>query len=251
MTERTILVTGGTCAARRLAEMLAAAGWRVTYALAGATPAPRLPAHPNITPRIGGFDGAEGLAAWLQAEGVSAVVDATHSHARAMPQQVEQAAREAGVPALRFLPPPPPLPKELKVLRVQRLEDMAALLPLAARVFAALGSRGLAALRERSDLWLHARMLAPPRFTPPPRWRLVIGAGGAPRASLAAERALLRGIGAQWVLARHSAGSARLLRAAAGLRIPALVLLPPAPPPGMPVVRSAGDVLHWLRENAR
>ena len=246
MTECAILVTGGTGAARRLAETLAAAGWRVIYALAGATPAPKLPIHPNVSPRIGGFGGAQGLAAWLRAQGVSAVVDATHPHARAMPRQVAEAAREAGVPALRFLPPAPPLPKALTACRVHRLEDMAALLPRGARVFAALGSRGLSALLPRGDLWLHARMLSRPVFAPPPRWRLVIGAGGAPRATSVAERALLQAVRAQWVLARHAAGGARLLHAAAGLRIPALVLMPPPPPPGMPVAHTTREVLRWL-----
>ena len=250
MTAKTILVTGGTGAARRLAEELAAHGWCVTYALAGATPAPRLPRHPNIIPRVGGFGGAEGLATWLHAQGIAAVVDATHPHARAMPWQVAEAAMHAGVPALRFLPPPPPLPKGLMTHRVHRLEDMAALLPRDARVFSALGSRGLAALRPRGDLWLHARMLTPPRFTPPSRWRLVTGAGGAPRATLATERALLRALRLRWVLARHAAGSAHLLRAAAALRIPALVLAPPPPPPGVPLARSVDAVLRWLREHA-
>jgi hypothetical protein len=82
-----VLITGGTAAARRLADALAA-GFEVTYALAGITQAPALPRHERVRVRIGGFGGAAGLAQWLAAQGIAAVIDATHPHARAMPRQV-------------------------------------------------------------------------------------------------------------------------------------------------------------------
>lgn len=245
-----ILLTGGTAEARRLAEALAAAGWPVTYALAGVTPAPRLPEHAGVRVRRGGFGGVAGLAAWLREHGARAVVDATHAHARAMPAHVAEAAALAGVPALRFLPPPPPLPAGLAGACAGSPEELAARLPGQARAVAALGSRGLAALRPRGDTWLHARMLTPPAFAVPSRWRLIIGARGGPRATVAQELAWLRAVRADWVLARHAAGSARLLRAAARLGIRALVLAPPPPPAGVPVAHTREDVLRWLRRCA-
>ncbi len=248
--EGSILLTGGTAAARRLARALAAAGWPVVYALAGATPSPRLPVHDGVRVRIGGFGGADGLADWLRARPVTAVVDATHAHARSMPAQVAAAAARTGVPALRYLPLPPPLPETLMAERVSALTEMAARLPRKARVAAALGSRGLASLRGREDAWLCARMLAPPAFPVPPRWRLVIGPCATPRPTVAQEMAWLRAVRAHWVLARHAAGSARLLRAAARLGVPALVLVPPPPPRGVPVARTAAEVMHWLRKAA-
>ncbi|MCZ9338979.1 precorrin-6A/cobalt-precorrin-6A reductase, partial [Streptomyces sp. TRM76130] len=71
-----VLVLGGTAEARRLAELLAAARphARVTTSLAGRVAAPRTP--PGEL-RVGGFGGAEGLADWLRAHAVDAVVDAT------------------------------------------------------------------------------------------------------------------------------------------------------------------------------
>ena len=242
----TVLVTGGTAAARALAETMAAAGWPVVYALAGITAHPRLPRHPGVRVRRGGFGGAEGLARWLRQQDIAALVDATHPHARTMPQQALKAARLAGVPHLRYLPPPPPLPRDARILPVADVATMAALLPRGARVFAALGSRGLAVLSARGDVRLSARMRTPPACPTPPRWRLVIGAEGAPRASMATELALLRALRAQFLLARHSTGSRHIVHAAARLGLPVLLAKRPAPPAGARLAGSPQEVLRWL-----
>ena len=129
---------------------------------------------------------------------------------------------------------------------VDSITEMAYLLPRGARVFAALGSRGLAALAGRGDLWLTARMISPPAFTPPPRWRLLTGRAAMPRASIAAELALLRATRAQWLLARDSAGSARLVRAAMLLGMPVLLLRVPPAPQSVPLLYDLAGVLNWL-----
>ncbi|MFE1843327.1 precorrin-6A/cobalt-precorrin-6A reductase, partial [Streptomyces sp. NPDC059515] len=76
-----LLILGGTTEARRLAELLADAptpGLRVTTSLAGRVAAPRLP--PGEV-RVGGFGGADGLAAWLREHAVDLLIDATHPFA--------------------------------------------------------------------------------------------------------------------------------------------------------------------------
>ena len=55
------------------------------------------PAIPPIPYRIGGFGGWEGLAAWLKAEGVSAMVDATHPFAARISANAVRAAEATGV----------------------------------------------------------------------------------------------------------------------------------------------------------
>ena len=294
-----LLLTAGTATARKLAEMLAARlaarmdEVEIIYSLAGLTDAPRLPEHPHIRVRQGGFGGVEGLAAWLEREGIAAVIDATHPFARRMPHQVAEAARLAGVPHARFLPPAPALPvscflasrasvsraslpslirqsmAEASCIRclpdvrgkpghdseagrylglVDSLTDLTQALPRGARVVVALGSRGVAVLRSRSDLHLHARMLMPPAFIPPPRWRLLTGRkAGAPRGSLVGEMAWLRATRAQWLLARQSAGSHALVLAALRLGVNVLLQRRPAPPPGALVLRQPEEVEDWLR----
>ncbi|MGA8457755.1 MAG: precorrin-6A/cobalt-precorrin-6A reductase, partial [Streptosporangiaceae bacterium] len=75
----TVLVLGGTSEARALAGELAdVPGLRVISSLAGRVSNPALPAGEV---RVGGFGGADGLAAYARAEGIGAVVDATHPFA--------------------------------------------------------------------------------------------------------------------------------------------------------------------------
>ncbi|WP_237716080.1 precorrin-6A/cobalt-precorrin-6A reductase, partial [Rubrivivax gelatinosus] len=62
---------GGTTEASRLAAAFARDGVEAVFSYAGRTAAPVAQPLPI---RVGGFGGAEGLAAWLRAEGISHVV---------------------------------------------------------------------------------------------------------------------------------------------------------------------------------
>ncbi|MGO1081326.1 precorrin-6A/cobalt-precorrin-6A reductase, partial [Inquilinus sp. CA228] len=74
MAGRRLLILGGTGEAAALARALAEAGeWEVTTSLAGRT---REPAALPGAARIGGFGGADGLAAYLRDERIDRVVDA-------------------------------------------------------------------------------------------------------------------------------------------------------------------------------
>ncbi|MEV6786607.1 precorrin-6A/cobalt-precorrin-6A reductase, partial [Streptomyces sp. NPDC051098] len=96
MTGTHILILGGTAEARQLATELAVLGGvRVTTSLAGRVARPRMPAGDV---RIGGFGGAEGLAAWLRAQRVDAVVDATHPFAEVISSHAARAAALTGTP---------------------------------------------------------------------------------------------------------------------------------------------------------
>jgi precorrin-6A/cobalt-precorrin-6A reductase len=93
-----VLILGGTTEARQLAERLG--GRRdldVILSLAGRTANP-VP-HP-VPLRIGGFGGADALAAWLGAERIDRLIDATHPYAAVMSANAAHAAKSAGVPLL-------------------------------------------------------------------------------------------------------------------------------------------------------
>ncbi len=62
----------------------------------------RDPALPPGRVRIGGFGGVDGLAAFLRADGVTAVVDATHPFAARISANAVAAAEQTGVPLLRL-----------------------------------------------------------------------------------------------------------------------------------------------------
>ncbi len=70
--------------------------------LAGRTAAPK--AEPVPT-RSGGFGGAEGLAQYLQSEGIDRLIDATHPFAARISANAARAAALAGVPLLAIRRP--------------------------------------------------------------------------------------------------------------------------------------------------
>ena len=95
-----MLLLGGTSEARALAALLAAKPeLRVISSLAGRV---RDPLPPEGEVRIGGFGGEDGLARWLTAEGVVAVVNATHPFAEIMSAHAVSACARLGLPLLRL-----------------------------------------------------------------------------------------------------------------------------------------------------
>jgi precorrin-6A/cobalt-precorrin-6A reductase len=92
-----VLILGGTIEARLLAGKLAARGdVEIMLSLAGRTVEP---ARQPVPIRRGGFGGAEGLASYLQTEGIHLLIDATHPYAARISRNAHSAARLAGVPA--------------------------------------------------------------------------------------------------------------------------------------------------------
>ncbi|WP_263264975.1 cobalt-precorrin-6A reductase [Pseudomonas sp. RIT-PI-S] len=89
---RRILLLGGVTESLRLARQLGPAD---VYSLAGIG---RVPTDLHCAVKVGGYGGPEGLAAYLQAESISLLVDATHPYAARMSHNAAAAARRAGVP---------------------------------------------------------------------------------------------------------------------------------------------------------
>ncbi|MBR28370.1 MAG: cobalt-precorrin-6A reductase [Rhodobacteraceae bacterium] len=138
-----VLVLAGTAQARAALDLLApeheAGRLRVVASLAGATERPRpLP----VETRSGGFGGAEGLAAWLEAERIGAVIDATHPFAARISANAAGACDRLGLPRAVLSRPPWPG-------GAPRFPDLAAALaalPRGARALAATGRGSAPAL---------------------------------------------------------------------------------------------------------
>ena len=97
-----ILILGGTREGRDLAELLVAGGHDVITSLAGRV---TRPAHIAGEVRVGGFGGAEGLAAWLLDNGIERVVDATHPFAEKISANAVTACQRTGISLLRIARP--------------------------------------------------------------------------------------------------------------------------------------------------
>ena len=178
--ENRVLILGGTAEAAALARGLSGVG--VITSLAGRTRAPA--ALPGEV-RVGGFGGADGLAAYLEERGITAVVDATHPFAATISRHAEAACRQR--PTARLMLARPAwewLPGD----RWIEVDDMAAAveaIPAGARVFLTVGRQELAPFAARTDAWMLARVIDPPD-EPIPGITLVTGRGPF---DLAAERA--------------------------------------------------------------
>src|SRR4051812_33006617 len=95
---RNILILGGTSEARQLAGRLAGrTDLRGTLSLAGRT---AQPAAQPVPVRVGGFGGTEGLAAYLGAQRIDMLIDATHPYAAIIAAHAAAAAALADVPIL-------------------------------------------------------------------------------------------------------------------------------------------------------
>lgn len=241
-----VLILGGTTEARRLAELLAVgavAGLRVTNSLAGRVAAPRLP--PGEV-RVGGFGGADGLAAWLREHEVDALIDATHPFAGTISFNAARAAATAHVPLLALRRPGwvPVAGDDWR--EADSLTEAARLLPaIGRRVFLTTGRMGLAAFADLADLWFLVRSVDAPEPPHPPRMEVLLDRGPF---TLDGERELLRRHRVDVVVTKDSGGAATApkLTAAREAGVPVVVVRRPPVPDGVRVVAEPEQALRWL-----
>ncbi len=232
-----VLVLGGTGEARALAAALCERpGVTVVSSLAGRVRDPKLPVGEV---RIGGFGGPEGLAAWVAAEGVDAVVDATHPFAERIS---DSAAALVGVPLIMLRRPG--WAGRADWHWVDSLADAVNALPaLGQRVFLTTGRQGLTEFAE-SPLWFLVRCVDPPDCPMPERAELLLARGPY---TVDGELALMRRHRIDVLVTKDSGGNLTVakLDAAETLGIPVVVVRRP-PTPDVLVVPTVADVLAWL-----
>jgi precorrin-6A/cobalt-precorrin-6A reductase len=240
-----VLVLGGTGDARRLATLLAAEGVDVLSSLAGRVADPL---RPPGEVRIGGFGGAAGLAAWLQAHPVRAVVDATHPFAATMSASAAAAAELSGVPLLRLQRPGWTAETGDDWRWVDSMDQAAVAVAGFGSVFLTTGRKGLGAFAGLSARCL-VRSVDPPEPPLPARTEVVLARGPF---TVDEELALMREHGVEAVVTKHSGGgmTAAKLTAARALRIPVVLVRRPPPPVGVTVVATVEETLRWVRAQA-
>jgi precorrin-6A/cobalt-precorrin-6A reductase len=243
---RCVLVLGGTTEALALARALAGRpDLRVVTSLAGRT------AEPVVPPgelRVGGFGGIDGLVAHLAADGVDAVIDATHPFAAVMPWHAHAACGALGLPRLRLLRPP------WRSVLGDRWTTVPDLAGAAAHVTAS-GAQRVALTTGRTHLdafvpavdgrrrWLIRAITAPDHQ--PLRPAVVVLERGP--FALDAERRLLAGHRIDLLVTKDSGGTATApkLDAARALDVAVLMVGRPPSPPG-PTVATAAEAVVWL-----
>lgn len=238
-----ILLLAGTHEARLLARDLAGnpAQPKVTASFAGAvTDLPDL----GVPTRIGGFGGADGLAAYLKQEAVSVLIDATHPFAAQMSRNAVLAAGSAGIPLLR-LERPKWSPVEGDTWQpLPTLAAAADALPTSARVFLSVGRKEIGVFSHRTDLFGLARMIEPPGLDLPGHWHLVLAR---PSQSVEDEVRLLETHRISHMVTKNSGGTRAHAKIAAArlLNLPVLMIERPHVSGGT-VFRSRQDLLAGL-----
>jgi len=225
---RQILILGGTTEARALANSLTAKGHAVTTSLAGRTTEPR---RPQGEIRVGGFGGATGLADYLRAAGIEAVIDATHPYAAAISAHAIAACAAAGRPLLRFERAPWQPQKGDRWIIVDSLADAAKVAPeLGRRAFLTIGVKELDDFRGVDNVWFLVRLVdRPPAPIPLDHHELMLARGPFEATD---ERALMQQHGIDLVIAKNSGGDSTYgkIAAARDLGLPVLLLRRPVLP---------------------
>ncbi|MFB7747393.1 cobalt-precorrin-6A reductase [Streptomyces sp. NPDC056132] len=242
-----VLILGGTGEARRLAGLLCEAGGtspRVTSSLAGRVAEPRLP--PGEV-RVGGFGGAEGLAAWLRTHAVDVLIDATHPFARTISFNAARAAAEAHVPLLALRRPGWVPGAGDRWHPAGSLEEAAGLLPaLGRRVFLTTGRMGLAAFAHLDALWFLMRSVDAPEPPFPAAMEVLLDRGPF---TLEGEREVLRTHRIDVLVTKDSGGAATApkLAAAREAGIPVVVVRRPPVPDGVERAATPEEAAAWVR----
>jgi precorrin-6A/cobalt-precorrin-6A reductase len=238
-----ILILGGTGEARDLAAKLVAADVDVLSSLAGRVREPRLPDGPV---RIGGFGGAEGLAAFLRAEGITAVVDATHPFAGTITAHAAEAAAQAGVPLLVLRRPEWETEPSWQVVADIHAAAAAVRAWPGGSVFLTTGRRDLAVFAADDRHRFLVRTVDPPGGPVPPRVTLVLDRGPY---TVDGESALMRGHDIGLLVTKNSGGpmTEAKLHAARDLGVQVLMVQRPPLPPGCAVVTTVAEAVRWVR----
>ncbi|RVD70272.1 cobalt-precorrin-6A reductase [Mesorhizobium sp. M4A.F.Ca.ET.029.04.2.1] len=236
MTHR-ILILGGTTEARQLAGRLAArADLSVTLSLAGRTESP---VAQGVPVRVGGFGGAQGLAAYLKETGTALLVDATHPYAARITANAAEAARQVGVPILALRRPGwEPVAGDSWTLVDSVAESATALGTAPRRVFLAIGRQEAGAFEAAPQHHYVIRSVDPvePKLNLPDAIYL-LARGPFPEAE---ERALLEKHGIDAVVSKNSGGGATYGKIAAARAFGIEVVMVRRPP--VPDVPSAETV---------
>jgi len=243
----TVLILGGTAEARALAQGLhdARPELDVLTSLAGATAAaPDLPGRV----RVGGFGGADGLAQFLRAESIAAVIDATHPFAQTITAHAVAACDQTATPYLRLERAQWELPADTDIVFVPDAEEAARLVARTSKAaLLTIGRKGLEAFKGVEPVKLVARVLEIPE--PDPLGGTAVYVTARPPFTLEGEEALLREHDIDTLVTKAAGGDATRAKIDAAARMGArIVMLRRPPPPDAPRVFAVADALEWITE---
>ena len=238
-----LLILGGTTEATALTRAVAEAGIAGTISFAGRVDRP---APQSLPRRVGGFGGVDGLKAYLMAERITHVIDATHPFAAQMSRNAVAACTDLGLPLVALTRPPW---SERPGDRWQRVADIdtavAALSGPPRRVMLAIGRMHLAAFGAQPQHHYLLRLVDAPGAPPPlPDHHAIIDRGPFTEAG---DTALLNAHRIDLVVSKNSGGTGAFAKIAAAraLGVPVLMVDRPVLPDRVELAMPA-EVLDWI-----
>ncbi len=240
----TLLILGGTADARILAAAVQAR-WpdmRIITSLAGRTATPRLPVGEVLA---GGFGGAAGLAEYIRAERVTALIDATHPFAAEISKSAAEAATIAHVPRLVLARPPWQFVQNAAMQHVCSISAAKSALESAGqRILLAIGRQEVNQFNALKDRFFLLRFIDAPASPPPfDRCEVLTGRPG----TYDDERSILLQFAIDTLVAKNGGSAASRAKVDAALDLGLRVILidpPDLPPP--PHAESINGALAWL-----
>lgn len=229
-----VLILGGTTEASALARRLSDdPRFAITLSLAGRTGTPKLPVAQT---RIGGFGGTDGLARWINDNGIDAVIDATHPFAARISANAVTAAHTTGVPLISLVRRPWTRREGDTWVGVPDMEAAAkALGDKPRRVLLTIGRQEVAAFRAAPQHTYVIRAIEQPAAEAlPPNAELILQRGPFDEA---AEAELMRARKIDVIVAKNSGAEATYAKIAAArsLDIPVVMVEQPLKPAGIAV----------------
>ncbi|WP_102869624.1 cobalt-precorrin-6A reductase [Phaeobacter inhibens] len=242
-----ILLLGGTTEASQLAKTLAETGADAVFSYAGRT---ANPVSQPLPTRVGGFGGADGLAAYLKSENITHVVDATHPFAAQMSTNAVHACEAAGVKLCALERPAWQAGEGDTWVHAGTIDEAVNALPDAvARVFLAIGKQNLTQFAVKPQHHYLLRLVdAPETNLPLPHTTVEVARGPF---DAAGDTALMQCHGITHVVAKNAggAGAAAKLTAARTLGLP-VIMIGRAKVPERPIKGSVAEVMAWLSHPA-
>ena len=240
----TILILAGTSEARNIAQYCADNNIPAQASLAGVT---RHPGRLAVHTRHGGFGGADGFRAYIKAQKISAIVDATHPFASYISHRTFEVAQEMSLPLLRCDRPQWEPKVEDKWIILEDETQATLHIKPGSNVFLATGRQSLPKFSNLFQANLICRQIDPPDTDFP--WSNGEYLIGQPPFSIADEEALFRRLNVDVLVAKNSGGVASRTKLDAAQLLGICVLMIARPPLcGALTVRNLSEVEHWMMQ---
>jgi precorrin-6A/cobalt-precorrin-6A reductase len=239
----TLLVLGGTGEAKQIAQQLAEAGTDAVISLAGAT---RDPDEMPIRCRSGGFGGADGFQQYLDENGITAVLDATHPYASAITLRTAAICAARGLQYMQLLRPAWEPEQGDDWTEIAREEDAALYVHKWQTVFLGTGRQTLERFKNLEGARVICRLIDPPTAPFPfEGGEFLIGR---PPFSVEKELSLFRALIVDWLIVKNAGGEASKTKliAAREMGIPVLMIRRPDMPDALRV-ETVAAAMAWIR----